>query len=178
MFVVSLGMSKKIFTIGHSTRALEEFIALLNAFQIEAIADVRRFPGSRKFPHFNQENISRSLHAHDIAYYHFEELGGRRKASGESKKTAWRNKSFQGYADYMDTESFQEAVTGLKDVAEKYVTAIMCAEAVWWRCHRSLIADSLKQAGWEVIHILDFKKNHEHNFTSPAHIVQGKLFYY
>ncbi len=167
----------KIWTIGHSTRSLAEFIELLDANEIEALADVRRFPGSRKYPHFNQAELSASLAEDKIEYVLFEQLGGRRRTSKDSPNTVWRNESFRGYADYMETGEFQEGIEQLLELAGRKRTAIMCSEAVWWRCHRSLISDYLKAAGVSVEHIIGLKKTEIHPFTSPAQIVDGKLFY-
>jgi uncharacterized protein (DUF488 family) len=168
----------KIWTIGHSTRALDSFIAALQAHGIKALADVRSLPGSRRYPQFNKEALAPSLSERGIRYEHFPELGGRRKAKPDSKNTAWRNDSFRGYADHMETEEFQRGVARLVDLAnEAGPTAIMCAEAVWWRCHRGLVSDFLKARGIEVIHILDEKKTEAHPFTSAAKIVDGKLSY-
>lgn len=168
---------KSIWTIGHSTRNLDEFISLLKQNQIKILADVRSFPGSRRFPHFNQHAFSDSLKSSGIAYHHFKDLGGRRKALADSKNSAWRSKAFQGYADYMESEEFLLSAEDLQTLAKNENTAIMCSEAVWWKCHRSLISDYLKNKGWKVLHILSDKKIEEHPFTKPAKIVQGNLFY-
>jgi len=168
----------KIWTIGHSTRTIDEFISLLQANQIRLLVDVRSLPGSKRYPQFNKEALADSLGKTGIRYEHFPELGGRRKAKPESTNSAWRNASFRGYADYMETEEFQKGVKRLLDfAAEAGPTAIMCAEAVWWRCHRSLISDYLKARGIEVIHILDTNKSELHPFTSVARFVNGKLSY-
>jgi uncharacterized protein (DUF488 family) len=168
----------KIWTIGHSTRTIDEFISLLQANQIRLLVDVRSLPGSKRYPQFNKEALADSLGKTGIRYEHFPELGGRRKAKPESKNTAWRNASFRGYADYMETEEFRKGVERLLDLAAGAgPTAIMCAEAVWWRCHRSLISDYLKARGIEVLHIMDAKKTESHPYTSAARIVDGKLSY-
>lgn len=168
----------RIWTIGHSTREIDDFISLLKENGIEAVADVRMFPGSRRYPQFGREALSKSLADTGIRYEHFPELGGRRKANPDSKNTAWRNASFRGYADYMETEDFGKGIKRLADVArESGHTAIMCAEAVWWRCHRSLISDYLKARGVEVLHVLDRNKVEPHPFTSAAKIVNGELSY-
>ena len=166
----------KIWTIGHSTRAIGYLIAALEAHGIKALADVRSLPGSRRYPQFNKEALAQSLSERGIRYEHFPELGGRRKAKPDSKNTAWRNDSFRGYADHMETEEFRRGVERLVDLAAT-PTAIMCAEAVWWRCHRALISDFLKARGGEVIHILDEKKTEPHPFTSAARIANGELSY-
>ncbi|HEV3099747.1 MAG TPA: DUF488 domain-containing protein [Candidatus Udaeobacter sp.] len=168
----------RIWTIGHSTRSIDTFISLLKANGITVLADVRTWPGSKRYPQFNKEKLSHSLGKAGIRYEHFPELGGRRKAKPDSKNTAWRNESFRGYADYMETEEFNKGVKRLLDLsAAAGPTAIMCAEAVWWRCHRSLISDYLKARGIEVIHILDANKTEPHPYTSAAQIVNGKLSY-
>src|SRR5665811_639570 len=167
----------RIYTIGHSTRTGEEFILILNSFKIELLADIRSYPGSKRYPHFNKENLQQTLLAHKIIYQHFPELGGRRKTLKDSKNTAWRNDAFRGYADYMETEDFKEGISRLEDFASQYKTAYMCSEAVWWRCHRSLVSDYLKWKGWQVMHIMSKNKSEEHPYTSPAKIVDDKLNY-
>jgi len=168
----------RIWTIGHSTRPIDDFISLLNQNGIKLLADVRTLPGSKRYPHFNKEALAESLSARGIGYEHFPELGGRRKTKRDSRNTAWRNASFRGYADYMETEQFQKGVERLLAFArEAGPAAIMCAEAVWWRCHRSLISDYLKASSVEVMHILDANKVEPHPFTSAARIVDGTLSY-
>jgi uncharacterized protein (DUF488 family) len=138
---------------------------------------VRKLPGSRRFPHFDQGALRSELAGARIAYEHFPELGGRRKPSPASANTAWRHPAFRAYADYMETPPFGEAIARLISLARERRTAMMCAEAVWWRCHRSLIADYLKVRGWRVLHILEAGKVQEHPFTSAARIVGGELCY-
>ena len=185
----------RIWTIGHSTRTIDEFISLLKANGIKLLVDVRAFPASKRYPQFNKEALAESLIAQGIRYEHFPELGGKRKSKPDSRNTAWRNVSFRGYADYMETEQFQKGVERLLAFARsdpesfrdrncdgwEAVTpcpiAIMCAEAVWWRCHRSLIADYLKAGGVEVLHILGANKVDPHPYTSAARIVNGELSY-
>jgi len=168
----------RIWTIGHSTRTIDGFISLLKENEIKLLVDVRAFPGSKRYPQFNKDALAESLNANGIRYEHFPELGGKRKSKADSSNTAWRNTSFRGYADYMETEQFQKGVERLLDVAaEAGPTAIMCAEAVWWRCHRSLIADYLKARGVEVMNILGAKKVELHPYTSAARIVNGELSY-
>lgn len=164
-----------MWTIGHSTRAIEEFIALLEENGIKLLADVRLLPGSKRYPQFNADALQHSLGERGIRYEHFRELGGRRKPRPDSHNTAWRNESFRGYADYMETEEFRRAIERL----ESFVlpTALMCAEAVWWRCHRGLISDYLKAHGVEVLHILTPGKVEPHPFTSAARLVDGELRY-
>ncbi len=168
----------RIWTIGHSTRNIDEFISLLEKNGIKLLVDVRSLPGSKRYPQFNKEALVESLNTNGIRYEHFPELGGRRKTNADSRNTAWRNASFRGYADYMETEQFHNGVERFLALAgEAEPAAIMCAEAVWWRCHRSLISDYLKARGIEVIHILDANKIEPHPFTSAARIVHGALSY-
>ena len=168
----------QIWTIGHSTRSIEDLISLLKKNEIKLLADVRSLPGSKRYPQFNREALAESLNAHGIRYEHFPELGGRRKPNADSRNTTWRNASFRGYADYMETEQFHKGAERLLAFArEAGPAAMMCAEAVWWRCHRSLISDYLKARGIEVMHILDASKTESHPFTSPARIVNGELSY-
>lgn len=156
---------------------LEEFIAMLKSFNIELLADIRSFPGSRKFPHFNKENLPASLAENNIEYIHLKNLGGRRKVNPDSCNTGWRVAAFRGYADYMETESFKKAIHELEQIASTKRVAYMCAEAVWWRCHRSLVSDYLKNEGWTVLHIMGVGKSTEHPYTAPAKIMNGKLNY-
>ncbi|MGN6616964.1 MAG: DUF488 domain-containing protein [Ilyomonas sp.] len=168
---------KIIWTIGHSTRSIEDFIALLKQYKIELLVDIRRFPGSKKFPHFNKDALCNSLQKAGINYQHIEALGGRRNINPQSKNTAWHNASFRSYADYMETSDFKNGITFLEQLALQRPTAYMCSEAVWWRCHRSLVSDYLKTRGWQVMHIMDNGKAEEHPYTSVAKVVQGNLFY-
>ena|SRR5688572_11244773 len=170
-------MNSTIWTIGHSTRPLDEFLGLLTHHRLEAVADVRRFPGSRRFPQYARAAIGAALAAHGIAYSWLPALGGRRLPLPGSHNTAWRNPSFRGYADHMGTAEFREGLGELLDLAGRSRTALMCAEAVWWRCHRALIADELCVRGIEVMHILDAKHTATHPYTAPARIVQGRLSY-
>jgi uncharacterized protein (DUF488 family) len=173
-------MAKKgieIWTIGHSTWKIEEFIGLLQPHDIRAIADVRQFPGSRRYPQFGQEQLSQSLAAAGIDYIHFPELGGRRRPRADSPNTAWRNEAFRGYADYMMGSEFDGGIERLLKVAAKKRMAMMCAEVLWWRCHRALVSDYLKANGHQVVHILGTGKTQEHPYTSAARIVSGKLSY-
>ncbi len=169
--------NKTIWTIGHSTRALEEFVAMLHSFNIELVADIRSYPGSRKFPQFNKEELEISLPGNNIEYMHIKKLGGRRKANPKSKNTAWRHIAFRSYADYMETDDFKEGIVELEKIAEQKRTAYMCSEAVWWRCHRSMVSDYLKLHGWKVMHIMAIDKATEHPYTAPARIVDGELNY-
>jgi len=167
----------KIWTVGHSTRSAEEFNQILLAHEVEVLVDVRTFPGSRRYPWFNRDALSVSLSETRIKYKHEPRLGGRRKPRPDSHNSAWRNEQFRGYADHMETEDFKNGVQELLELAGQKRVAIMCAEAVWWRCHRSLISDYLKAEGHEVVHILDEKKTEEHPFTSAATVIDGKLSY-
>jgi uncharacterized protein (DUF488 family) len=168
----------RIWTIGHSTRPIQDFIAALQGHGIKLLVDVRSSPGSKRYPQFNKETLADSLGKAGIHYEHFPELGGRRRPKPDSRNLAWRNASFRGYADYMETEEFCKGVQRLLGLAsEAGLTAIMCAEAVWWRCHRALISDYLKARGIEVTHIMYANKTEPHPYTSAAHIVNGKLSY-
>ena len=171
------GNKKEIFTIGHSTRSLEEFLNILHSFKIETLVDVRRYPGSRRSPHFKKENLTDSMPANNIKYRHIEDLGGRRKTSKESTNTGWRLLSFRGYADFMETETFKNASEELQGIAGNSRVAYMCAETVWWSCHRALISDYLKLRGWQVNHIMAPDKVMEHPWTKPAEIIDGELVY-
>ena len=173
----SLNGEVRLWTVGHSTRSAESFGQLLLAHNIKTLVDVRSFPGSRRYPQFNKSSLHEFLATIKIEYLHAPKLGGRRKATGKSHNTAWKNASFRAYADYMETEEFKEGIGDLITVARKEPTAIMCAESLWWRCHRSLIADYLKTNGAVVIHILDEKKTEVHPFTSAASVVNGELSY-
>ena len=166
-----------IYTIGHSTHSIEEFIAMLQAFDIKIVADIRSLPVSNKFPQFNQDNLKIALEEVGIQYLHLTDLGGRRKAKKDSKNTSWKNISFRGYADYMETEQFENAVQNMEAIAEEETLAYMCSEAVWWRCHRSMVSDYLKAKNWEVFHIMGVGKVQEHRYTEPARIVKNKVLY-
>jgi uncharacterized protein (DUF488 family) len=167
----------QIWTIGHSTRTIEEFIRLLNEYKIEMVLDVRHYPNSRHFPHFNRDRLAQSLAAAGIGYEHLVELGGRRNANPDSHNLAWRNSAFRGYADYMETQPFAAGIKRLLEFALSRRCALMCAEAVWWRCHRSLLSDYFKSHGATVLHILGANKVQEHPYTTAAKIVNGKLSY-
>jgi uncharacterized protein (DUF488 family) len=168
---------RTIWTIGHSTRPLATFLELLNRYELETVADVRRFPGSRRHPEYGSVALQHSLEGADIGYRWLPSLGGRRKPRPDSINTAWRSASFRGYADYMETSEFAAGVAELLDLARSGRTVLMCAEAVWWRCHRSLIADLLRARGVDVIHILGLDHSVEHPLRSPVRIVQGRLTY-
>jgi uncharacterized protein (DUF488 family) len=166
-----------VWTIGHSTRSAEEFMEILNAHRIETIADVRAFPSSRRYPQFNKQSLSSALSSAGIEYQHLPALGGRRQPSPASRNTAWKNPSFRAYADYMETDAYAQGIEALLELACSRRTAAMCAEAVWWRCHRSLIADYLKATEVQVIHIMSANKTELHPYTAAANIVGGKLSY-
>lgn len=166
-----------IWTIGHSTRPIEEFLALLAEYGIQTVADVRSFPGSRKYPQYGKDALAETLSEHGIGYQWFQILGGRRRVAANSPNTAWRNASFRGYADYMSTPEFAQGLTELLELAGRSRTALMCAEAVWWRCHRSMVSDALCVRGIKVLHIMDAKHSAVHPMTSPARIEDGQLTY-
>ncbi|HYK42427.1 MAG TPA: DUF488 domain-containing protein [Thermoanaerobaculia bacterium] len=144
----------RIATVGHSNRPLDDFLRIVRAHGVGRIADVRRYPTSRRWPHFSAVSLAESLPAAGIDYEPMPELGGRRKARPDSPHTAWRVEAFRGYADFMDTPEFRDALARLEELARARFTAVMCAEALPWRCHRSLIADSLLARGWQVLEIL------------------------
>jgi uncharacterized protein (DUF488 family) len=169
-----------IYTIGHSTRTFDEFTALLAAHQIAQLVDIRTIPRSRRHPHFSWESLTASLPAAGIAYWHLGELGGLRKPRRDSPNGGWRNDSFRGYADYMLTPAFRRALDELIHAATGAgapVTAIMCAEAVWWRCHRQLVADALVARGITVRHITSAAAAPEHSLTSFARVAKGVVTY-
>ena len=159
-----------VFTIGHSTRSAAEFIELLQESQVELLIDVRRFPASRRYPHFNQDELSAALAAAGISYLHEEVLGGRRTPAPDSRNSALRNAQFRGYADHMGTPAFRAAIAAIEARAQKQVQAVMCAEAVPWRCHRNLLADALIARGVEVRHIVQSGKTAPHALHKEAHI--------
>lgn len=169
-----------IYTIGHSTRALDEFLALLRAHEIGQIADVRTVPKSRRHPHFSREALERSLPAAGVVYRHFPDLGGLRKPRKDSPNTGWRHEGFRGYADYMETAPFDRAVDDLLEwagAADPGRTAVMCAEGVWWRCHRQLIADALVAKGIEARHIVSASPAKPHAITEFARIKGTRVTY-
>jgi len=166
-----------IWTIGHSTRPIDEFIGLLRAHQISLLVDVRTVPRSRYNPQFNTDTLAESLKEAGLSYLHIPALGGLRKARKDSINDGWRNASFRGYADYMQADEFQRALEELMAYGTKQPTAIMCAEAVPWRCHRSLIADALVSKCWDIRHITSPKKATPHVLTSFVHFEKGTLTY-
>jgi uncharacterized protein (DUF488 family) len=167
-----------VYTVGHSNRSVDEFVGLLKARGVETLADIRKLPGSNKYPHFNQDELSESLARAGIRYVYLKELGGRRRQSKYSKNTAWRNRSFQAYADHMETEEFRRGVDSLLGYAAGGKVAVMCSEAVWWRCHRALVSDYLKSLGVSVYHIMSERIGKPHPYTSAAKVVDGKLSYH
>jgi len=168
-------MTQRIYTIGHSTRELDEFVGLLRENGIERLADIRRYPGSRRYPHFSRDSLARTLPQIGIEYVHIPELGGRRKPSPDSRNTAWRNDQFRAYADHMSTDEFRHTVDSL--IADYRVTAVMCAEAVPWRCHRNLLSDDLVRRGIEVVHILAPGSTRLHEMNPHARVIPGAVIY-
>jgi uncharacterized protein (DUF488 family) len=165
-----------VYTIGHSTRSLADFLALLARSNVERLIDVRAFPGSRRHPQFNQDALAGSLREHGIEYLHRPALGGRRRPRPDAPPTAWRNEGFRGYADYMRTPDFHAALDELIERAREQTTVIMCSEAVPWRCHRTLISDALHARGVTVEHILDSRTS-PHVLTSFAVVRNGEVTY-
>ena len=170
-------MPGTLYTIGHSTRPWDEFVALLHEHAIACLVDVRRFAGSRRNPQYSPLEMAPALEAAAIGYLPMPEFGGRRKPDPDTRNTAWRNASFRGYADYMGTEPWQAACKQLASLASEQRVAMMCAEALWWQCHRGLIADRFKADGWEVIHLTAPGRSEPHPYTSAARIVDGQLDY-
>jgi uncharacterized protein (DUF488 family) len=166
-----------IYTIGHSTRPLAAFLALLDAHRIGQLVDIRSIPRSRRHPHFSKEALADALAQVHIVYRHAPALGGRRKPRRDSGNTAWRVEGFRGYADYMETPAFETALDELMRLARDLPTAIMCAEAVWWQCHRQLVADALVAKGVEVRHIASAAATSAHTLTDFAHVVGGRVTY-
>ena len=162
-----------IYTIGHSTRDLGEFLSLLASHRVAQVMDVRRYPASRRHPHFASDALATALAAAGIGYHHEPDLGGRRVALRDSANTAWRSAAFRGYADYMETPEFQAALARLRRLARARPTAILCAEAVPWRCHRQLIADALVARGETVGHILGATRVDPHRLSSHAQVLPG-----
>jgi len=165
----------RIYTIGHSTRSLDELVHLLAASGVQRLADIRRYPGSRRYPHFSRDALAAALPQRGIAYVHMPELGGRRTPSKDSPNDALKNAQFRGYADYMGTTEFADAIERLLSMDGP--TAIMCAEAVPWRCHRSFVADELTRRGVEVVHIVGPNDRRKHEMNPLATEEQGRLVY-
>jgi len=170
---------KHIFTIGHSNRSWNDFVSLLFKNCITMIVDVRRFPGSRRYPHFNRASMIKLLTDENIEYVHIEKLGGRREKTdlARNSNSHWRNKSFQAYATYMNTRLFKEGIDDILSVAKHNTIAIMCAEALPWRCHRRLISDHLTMLGLDVHDILNTKEPSVHEFTLFAQIIDREIRY-
>ncbi len=166
-----------LWTVGHSTRPIGEFSDFLRAHEIRLLVDVRTIPRSRHNPQFNTDRLAESLKEAGLVFLHIPALGGLRKARKDSINNGWRNASFRGYADYMQTNEFMKALEELMADSRSQPTAIMCAEAVPWRCHRSLIADALVSRGWDVQHIMSPEKATQHILTSFAHYEKGTLTY-
>ena len=166
-----------IYTVGHSTRSLDELVEMLKAHGVAGIADVRRFAGSRRLPHFNAENLAAELPGRGLAYLPCPLLGGRRKPEPGSINFGWRNASFRAYADYMQTPAFTEGIEALMDAARETPMAMMCAEAVPWRCHRSLIADALLARGWTVMDVMSATKATPHKLTPFARVSGVEITY-
>ncbi|WP_418318004.1 DUF488 family protein [Piscinibacter sakaiensis] len=167
----------RVLTVGHSTRPIDDFIALLKAHQVSVLVDVRTVPRSRTNPQFNADALAQSLAAVQIEHVHASGLGGFRRTSPESPNAGWRNLSFRGYADYMMTDSFAQDLLGLIELAKGEQLALMCAEAVPWRCHRSLIADALHVHGITACEIISPTRLQPHKMTPFARIVDGELRY-
>jgi uncharacterized protein (DUF488 family) len=167
-----------VWTVGHSTRALSELVALLHGHGVEVVADVRTLPRSRRHPHFNVDALPAPLAAAGLGYVHLPALGGLRHARRDSGNRGWRNPSFRGYADYMQTEPFAAALEALVALGRQRRVAIMCAEAVWWRCHRSLIADALVARGEPVLHIITASRAEPHRLRDFARVGKdGRVTY-
>jgi len=169
----------QIFTIGHSTRSFDDFRKLLSTYRVTILIDVRSFPRSFKNPQFNKDVIGLELSKDQIQYVWLETLGGRRKGLGNSSRnTCWKNKSFKNYADYMETSQFREGIEQLLQLGQSGTIALMCAESLYWRCHRSMIADFLLSKGIEATHIFDVRHVQQHRYTGCARIVDGELTYH
>lgn len=169
--------SPTVYTIGHSTHPIETFIGMLEAYDVETLVDIRTIPASRRHPQFAQKNLAKELAAEGMYYVHMKDLGGLRRPAKDSRNSGWRNASFRGYADYMETASFQTALDALVALAGRTQVAIMCAEAVPWRCHRSLVGDALTVRGVAVVDIFSEDKAVPHKLTPFAHVERGRLTY-
>jgi uncharacterized protein (DUF488 family) len=167
----------RLYTIGHSTRTIEQFLSLLKVHEIEQLIDIRTIPKSRHNPQFNKDVLAKSVRDSGIDYRYMGKLGGLRHTKADSPNLGWNNLSFRGFADYMGTNEFMQAIDELRGFAEKKKTAIMCAEAVPWRCHRSLISDVLTQQGWEVLHITSQKTASVHKLTPFLRVREGRIIY-
>ena len=170
-------MHSSIWTVGHSTLSWPDFLQLLLGAGVGTVADVRRYPASRRHPQFEARSMARALADAGLAYVHFEALGGRRQPRPDSPNLAWRNAGFRGYADYMATPAYAAARDALEVLAIDGPTAVLCAEALWWQCHRGLLADDLKSRGWEVRHLLPGRASVSHPYTAAARLIDGRLDY-
>ena len=171
------GGTGTLWTIGHSTRPWEMFAGMLHEAGIVVVADVRRFAGSRRHPQFSGTAMADALPADGIEYLPLPALGGRRPPRPDSPNTAWRNASFRGYADHMDSAEYRDARARLARIALARRTVVMCAEAMWWQCHRGLIADDFKASGWDVVHLMAPGRSEPHPYTGAERIVGGRLVY-
>ena len=177
-FEMSAGHGRLIFTIGHSTHPLERFLELLGTHQIAIVADVRSFPSSRKWPHFNQEAIAESLACAKVEYRWIKQLGGRRHGKRtDSPHTAWQHPAFRSYADYTESAEFAAGLAELIELAARARTAYMCSEGLWWRCHRRIISDHLLVRGWRVEHIMPTGKLSAHELAPFARVIDGQVVY-
>jgi uncharacterized protein (DUF488 family) len=167
----------KVYTLGHSTRSIDEFVSILKHYEIEIVVDVRTVPRSKHNPQFEGSSLEKSLEENGSSYIHIRELGGLRNPKKDSQNMEWRNTSFRGYADHMEMDEFGSGLEMLKKIANEHSTVIICAEAVPWRCHRSLIADALTIEGWDVEHIMTEKIASKHKLTEFLKVVDGKLTY-
>lgn len=170
-------MDLTVWTVGHSTHPFEEFLSVLGAYDIEAIADVRRYPGSRRHPQYHEPTLRAALGAHGIEYSWLPALGGRRTPRTKSINTGWRHPAFRGYADHLASGEFDAGLAELIRLGRAYRAAIMCSEVLWWRCHRRLISDVLVSRGAQVIHILSDTKSEQHRLGPPAQVIDGHLSY-
>lgn len=171
-------MAGAVWTVGHSTHAIAAFLQILRAHGIEAVADVRRFPGSRRHPQFGSEALQSSLQSSGIAYHWFSELGGRRRPDLlDDEGSGWRHPSFRAYAQHLQSEEFAQGLDALMHVAQACRTAVMCSESLWWRCHRRLVADALVFSGWDVGHILGEGPASPHRLADPVRVAPEGLTY-
>lgn len=166
-----------VYTVGHSTRSLDELVALLRSFGISILVDIRTVPRSRHNPQFNTDALATALPARGVRYVHVAELGGLRRAHKDSTNTGWRNASFRGFADYMQTPAFEAGLERLRALAAEGTVALMCAEAVHWRCHRSLVADALTARGAHVEHISTPSRATPHHMIAFAKVQHGRVTY-
>lgn len=168
---------RRIYTIGHSTHSLAELVELLKGHGVGQLADVRAYPSSRRMPWFNREPLIRELPPLGIEYAHVPQLGGRRDPSPHSRNAAWREPGFRGYADHMASPEFAAGLEALEALASRRTTAVMCAEALWWRCHRRLVSDALTVRGWGVVHVGSSGRATAHQLTPFAVVEAGTLTY-